>query len=113
MKRKVFFVLLTLLLVVGWGLSEQKKQAAPSTPAATKLQLTQCALRVSGMTCDGCAGMVKQGLLKVEGVKAAKVDWKSGNVEAQYDPKKTTPEKMVAAFNRNNPGFRAQLPKPN
>ena len=98
------------LMAAAWAVSQQKKQVEP---AATKLQLTQCALKVSGMTCDGCAGMVKQSLLKVNGVKAAKVDWQSGDVEVQYDSKKTTPEKIVAAFNQNNPGFRGQLPKPN
>ena len=56
--------------------------------------------------------MVEQGLRKVEGVKEAKVDWKSGDVKVKYDEKTTTPEKIVAAFNKKNPGFRAELPKP-
>ncbi|MBI3670941.1 MAG: heavy-metal-associated domain-containing protein [Acidobacteria bacterium] len=77
-----------------------------------KLQVTQCALKVSGMTCEGCAGAVKQGLLKQNGVKSARADHKSGAVEIEYDSKKTTAEKIVAAFNQASPGFRAELAKP-
>lgn len=77
--------------------------------AETSLQLTQCALKVSGMTCGGCAAAVQQALLKVDGVKQAEVDFKSGDVRVQFDPKKTTPGKIVAAFNENNPGFKAKL----
>ncbi len=87
----------------------------PSTTAqsgTTKLQVTQCALKVSGMTCGGCAGMVEKGLLKQEGVKTAKVDYKTGEAQVEFDSKKTTPEKIVAAFNQANSGFRVAQSKP-
>jgi copper chaperone CopZ len=64
------------------------------------------------MVCGGCAEIVKEGLLKVGGVKAAKVDYKSGDAQVEYDPNRTTPEKIVVAFNQANRGFRAELPKP-
>jgi len=76
------------------------------------LQVTQCALRVKGMSCDGCAGLVEKGLLKLDGVKSAKVDFKTASVQVEYDAKKTTPEKVVAAFNQANPGFRTEQLKP-
>jgi Cu+-exporting ATPase len=76
-----------------------------------KLQITQCALKVSGMTCGGCAGLVEKGLLKVEGVKTAKVDFKTGEVRLVYDSKKTNPEKVVASFNQANPRFHAEQAK--
>ena len=77
----------------------------------SKLQVTQCALKVSGMTCGGCAGMVEKGLLKLEGVKTAKVDYKTGEAQVAFDSKKTTPEKIVAAFNQANSGFRLEQTK--
>jgi len=77
-----------------------------------KLQVTQCALKVSGMTCGGCAGMVEKGLLKVEGVKTAKVGFKTGGAQVGFDSKKTTAEKIVAAFNQANSGFRVEQSKP-
>lgn len=112
MKRKPIFALLAVLLVTAAAASQPKKESERAAPATAKLQLTQCALKVSGMTCGGCAGMVEQGLLKVDGVTAAKVDWKSGDVQVEYDSKKTTPEKIVAAFNKAHVGFRAQLAEP-
>jgi copper chaperone CopZ len=113
MKKLILSALGALLLVAANpALSQEKDKAAKETTASTALQLTQCAFKVSGMTCGGCAGMVEQGLRKVEGVQDAKVDWKSGDVKVKYDEKTTTPKKIVAAFNKQNPGFRAELPKP-
>ena len=90
-------------------------QNAPKTaqPETAKLQVTQCALKVSGMTCGGCAGMVEKRLLKLEGVKTAKVDFKTGEARVEFDSRKTAPEKIVAAFNEANSGFRVEQPKPN
>ena len=90
---------------------QQANPARSTAQAKASLQVTQCALRVSGMTCEGCAGVVENGLLKLDGVKAAKVDFKTGAAEVQYDPKKTTPEKLVAAFNDNKLSFRVKLAK--
>jgi len=86
-------------------------QAKQSEPASTKLQITQCALRVSGMTCGGCADQVKQRLVKLDGVKSATVDYKTWDVQVEYDAKKTDPEKIVAAFNDGSGGFKAKLGK--
>ena len=113
MKKLILSALGALLLVAANpALSQEKDKAAKETSASTALQLTQCAFKVSGMTCGGCAGVVEQGPRKVEGVQDAKVDWKSGDVKVKYDEKTTTPKKIVAAFNKQNPGFRAELPKP-
>ncbi len=113
MKKLILSALGALLLVAASpALSQEKDKAAKETLASTALQLTQCAFKVSGMTCGACAGMVEQGLRKVRGVQDAKVDWKSGDVKVKYDEKTTTPKKIVAAFNKQNPGFRAELPKP-
>ena len=93
------------MLIPMVALSQEHKSATAS------LQVTQCALKVSGMTCGGCAGMVEKGLLKVEGVKTAKVDFKTGEAQVGFDKTKTTPEKIVAAFNQANDGFRVQQAK--
>ncbi|MGH7743574.1 MAG: heavy-metal-associated domain-containing protein [Candidatus Dormibacteria bacterium] len=81
-------------------------QSKTATSGAANLQVTQCALKVSGMTCSGCAAMVEKGLLKLDGVKTAKVDSKTGQAQVGFDAKKTTPEKIVVAFNQVNSGFR-------
>ncbi len=106
----ILFVVLLAISLAPFGFSQEKSKAPKSQTA--NLQMTQCALKVSGMTCSGCAGIVKKGLQKVEGVKTATVDHKTGDVQVEYDSSKTNPDKIVDAFNKANPGFRAEVPKP-
>ena len=100
-----------VLLLSGAALLAEQDQAA-QTKATAKLQLVQCAIRVYDMTCNSCAASVQKELLKVEGVKAVKMELKTGEVQVEYDPQKTTPEKVVAVFNKADPGYRAELPRP-
>ncbi|MBI1749507.1 MAG: heavy-metal-associated domain-containing protein [Acidobacteria bacterium] len=112
MNRKPAVITAALLIAVSPAVGEQGKKADPAAPAAATLQLTQCALKVGGMTCSACEENVQKGLLKVDGVKSAKADAKTGEVVVKYDSKKTTPEKIVAAFNQSSTGYRAEVPKP-
>ncbi len=109
-KTILFSGLLAILASLS-GFSQEPSKTGQSGTA--KLQVTQCALKVSGMTCGGCAGMVEKSLLKLEGVTTAKVDYKTGEAQVEFDGKKTTPEKIVAAFNQANSGFRVGQSKPN
>src|SRR5260370_41719553 len=101
-KTILFSALLTVLAPLS-GFSQDAPKAAQSGTA--KLQVAQCALKVSGMTCGGCAAMVEKGLLKLEGVTTAKVAYNTGEAQLQFDSKKTTPDKIVAAFNQAHSGF--------
>ncbi len=59
-----------------------------------------------GMVTSNCSqtlGLVTQSMLQVEGVKNAKIDAKNNGVQVSYDPGKTTRQKIVAAFNKENP----------
>jgi copper chaperone CopZ len=56
---------------------------------------------------------MQQLLLKLDGVTTAKVDYKTGEAQVEFDAKKTTPEKIVGAFNQANSGFRVKQSKPN
>ena len=110
MKAKtILFSGLLAILAPFSGFSQEPSKTAQSGTA--KLQVTQCALKVSGMTCVGCAGMVERSLLKLDGVTTAKVDYKTGEAQVEFDSKKTTPEKIVAAFNQGNSGFRVAQSK--
>ncbi len=108
MKAILFRGVLAILLPVA-VFSQQPSKTAQSGRA--KLQVAQCALKISGMTCSGCAAMVEKGLLKVDGVKAAKVDSETGQAQVEFDSKRTTPEKIVTAFNQANSGFRVEPSK--
>lgn len=109
MRTILFSGVLAILLPMS-VLSQGPSKTAQSGTA--KLQVTQCALNVSGMTCGGCSGMVEKSLLKLEGVTTAKVDYKTGEAQVEFDSKKTTPEKIVTAFNQVNSGFRVAQSKP-
>ncbi len=106
MRKILALIAFAMTFTVGAGFASQEKQAGPGT---TKLQIAQCALKVSGMTCGGCADQVKDRLVKLEGVKSAAVDYKTGDVKVEYDTKKTTPEKIVAAFNEGKGSFQAKV----
>ncbi len=56
------------------------------------------------------AGMVEQALIRVQGVKHARVDDKNYGVMVAYDPTKTDPEKILAAFKKENPEIPLELP---
>jgi copper chaperone CopZ len=109
--KTILFSALLAILAPLTGFSQEPSKTAQSGTA--KLQVTQCALKVRGMTCGGCAGMVEKSLLKLEGVTTAKVDYKTGEAQVEFDAKKTAPEKIVAAFNQANSGFRVEQSKPN
>ena len=107
-KTMLFGGLLAILAPLsGFSLGPSRTAQA----GTAKLQVTQCALKVSGMTCGGCAGMVEKSLLKLDGVTTAKVDYKTGEAQVAFDSKKTTTEKIVAAFNQANSGFRVEQSK--
>lgn len=108
-KSMLLFLSLMAIPVTRSAFSQEPSKTAQSGTA--KLQVTQCALKVSGMTCGGCAGMVEKSLLRLEGVKTAKVDFKTGEAQVEFDSKKTTPEKIVAAFNQVSSGFRVEQSK--
>jgi len=57
-----------------------------------------CVLKVSGMTCNGCAGKIKSALEKVEGVKSAEVSLASGSASVVYDNTVVGRDKMIKAI---------------
>ena len=71
--------------------------------AAVALQTVE--LRVSGMTCEVCAGVVKRKLLETSGVVAAEVDFESARARVQYAPSETSPARLIAAV--NSTGYQA------
>ena len=60
--------------------------------------------------CSEELGVITQSMLQVDGVKNVKMNAKNNGVDVSYDPAKTTPEKIVAAFNKENPDSLLQSP---
>lgn len=103
---KAFWMVAPILFSLA-GLGAPLPQARAQTRQA-EVRVVQCALKVQGMGCQGCAEAVRAALLKIAGVTAAEVDYARGAAKVEYDPAKTSPEKIVAEFNRVG-GFRVEL----
>lgn len=79
--------------------------AAASAPVAA---LKNAELKIDGMVCEACAGVVNAKLLETRGVAEATVSYAEGRATVKYDPTQTSPAQMVAAVNAT--GYRASLP---
>jgi len=83
------------------------KPQQPTSAAATAAQLSTVELKVSGMTCSGCAVSVRNALLEIPGVTSASVDHEAGRASVQYDPAKASPAQLIEAVNKT--GYKASL----
>lgn len=97
--RKVL-VLMGLLAILGLG---APAGAQTDKPAVGDV----CTLKVKGMSCSACASKVEQTALKLDGVKAAKVDQPKGTAEITYDASKTNPA-AIAKYISDKSGFKAE-----
>lgn len=81
----------------------QQQAAAAAQPA----QLSTVELKVSGMTCSGCAVSVRNALLETPGVVSAEVNLESAHAKVQYDAARVSTVRLVDAVNKT--GFKASL----
>ncbi len=54
-------------------------------------------LKISGMTCEGCAGSVTRALKALNGVGDVAVSVSAGEAKVGYDEKLTSPEQLKSA----------------
>jgi Cu+-exporting ATPase len=62
------------------------------------------------MTCAGCSGRVQHTLEEAEGVRTANVNLMTGAATVTYDPRSTSPERLVEVI--RGTGYGAELPAP-
>ena len=65
-------------------------------------------LKITGMTCAGCAVSVKMAAQKVDGVAEVKVSYENARADVTYDPAKATPAQVAKAITDNS-GFKAEV----
>ncbi len=75
--------------------------AAPNSSAT--LQATE--LKITGMDCEVCAGVIQRKLLETPGVVKAEVRYPGGTATVQFDPSQTDSEKLIAVV--NEAGYKA------
>ncbi len=80
---------------------------AVSVPASgTALEIVE--LKIAGMDCEACAGVIRSKLLETPGVAEATVSYPDARATVKYDPRQADPAQLVAAI--NSTGYRASLP---
>ena len=82
--------------------SSPVKTAAPSYA-----QLETVELKISGMTCEACAGAVRYKLYETPGVAEAEVNYPAGWASVKYDPTQTDAARLIEAVNAT--GYTAEI----
>jgi mercuric ion transport protein len=95
---------LALFPSYGARLVSQPAVAGPVTESV----LETLDVKVSGMTCEACAAIVKRKLLETPGVAEAEVDFAQGKARVKFAPAQTDAGKLVAAI--NSTGYKASVP---
>ncbi len=80
--------------------------AAPNSSAT----LQTAGLKITGMDCEICAGVIQRKLLEARGVVKAEVRYPAGSATVKFDPSQTDPEKLMAVV--NSAGYKASPSNP-
>lgn len=83
------------------------KPRQPTPAAVMPAQLSTIELKVTGMTCSGCAVTVRNALLETPGVASASVNHETGRATIQYDPAKASTAQLIEAVNKT--GYKGSL----
>jgi copper chaperone CopZ len=106
-KHAILAALVAMLFAAVPGFGQAKSEAAKQEGASVSLRFAKDG--TVSASCSQTLGVITQSMLQVEGVKNVKIDAKNNGVQVSYDPGKTTPQKIVAAFNKENPDTLLQL----
>jgi len=109
-KHSIVAALIALLFTAAPGFSQVKSEPIKQDGSNVLLRFAKDG--TVSASCSQTLGVITQSMLQVEGVKNVKMDAKNNGVQVSYDPGKTTPQKIVAAFNRENPDTLLRLPEP-
>ncbi len=83
------------------------KPQRPTSAAAQRVQFSTVELKVTRMTCSGCAVSVRNALLETPGVASASVDHEAGRATVQYDSAKASPAQLIEVVKKS--GYMATL----
>ena len=100
-KHAILAALVGVLFTAAPGFGQANSEATKQDRANVLLRFAKDG--TVSASCSQTNGLITQSMLEVEGVKNAKIDAKNNAVQVSYDPRKTSPEKIVVAFNKENP----------
>ncbi len=78
-------------------------RAKAASNSSTTLRTVE--LKVSGMSCEVCAGVIQRKLLETRGVVKAEVRYSAGSATVEFDPAQTDTEKLISAVSET--GYKA------
>jgi copper chaperone len=81
--------------------------ASPFPALAGEQATLTVPMKVEGMVCADCVAKVKGALMKVEGVKNAKVSLEKNEAVVEYDSAKTNPKALAEAVKKA--GYKASV----
>jgi mercuric ion binding protein len=110
--KNIFFILLSLGLMLGFSLNAQAQaqcckpkntaEASVSSENTAKQENTETVkLKITGMSCAGCASHVHEVLDETEGVVDNSVEYPGDIAVIQYNPDKTNPELIMESIEKN------------
>ncbi|GAA5027382.1 hypothetical protein GCM10011506_16730 [Marivirga lumbricoides] len=107
--KTIILSLTFVFLLAGHGMA----QTAESQKTAETTQKSETVkLKVTGLTCAGCASHLYRVLKVTKGVLDNSVEYPSDIAVIDYDPKKTQPEQLIAAIEEKT-SYKAVVLKPN
>ena len=106
-KHAILAALVGVVFAVAPAFGQSKSEGARPEHGNVLLRFAKDG--TASASCSQVIGLLTQSMLQVEGVRNVKMDPKNNGVQVSYDPRKTSPEKIVVAFNRENPDTLLEL----
>jgi copper chaperone CopZ len=97
-----------LALFPSYGVKLVGKPAAAGRISSATLQTAE--LRITGMDCPICSGVIQRKLLETPGVVKAEVGYPAGSATVQFDSSKTDTNKLIAVV--SDTGYKATVLSP-
>lgn len=72
-----------------------ERPVQPAVAAGPQAEVASVTLKLSGLTCEGCAATVRNRLLQSAGVTEADVSYSKSSATVKYDPAKTGPDRLI------------------
>ena len=113
-RSAMFTLLIATVVVLGFAGLNISRYVFASSPGSTQQQavadgLTRVVIPVEGMSCATCEIAVRRALVRVPGVKDARVSVGTKTAQVDFDPKRTTAADLVSAINAT--GYQAAFPQ--
>lgn len=89
--KNVVFRMIALAFLIAAGNFQNTYSQSP----ASEQQIKELKLKITGLTCAGCANHLHQVLSEIEGVKDNSVEYPGDIAVVEYDPKEVSQEEII------------------